>query len=301
MLKKGLNSDGPDGEWVASIPVIVQEVTRTEPSWNGLTIRNVKRWYVHYLLKKNRKRFRKAYKLSNDPNIVKFEASVWQRLIYVVLHKDTWKVHSNITVSYNIIRVAATECQKSAEFANIDKIQVLKFSAKWVFNFLKRQNFSRRKMTSKDKAAFPCDDVINAHMSKGQELFKQVQDEKNIELQLSDVFNWDETAWTTTMSVEFCFAPKGIKRVKAIPGGRDRDRITCIPLMNGIGELFPLFTVVKDSSKTNRDKGKDTDTDRNQLNMMVLEQWHKDGFTERGKYEYSYINCYKVLLIFLFY
>jgi hypothetical protein len=89
------------------------------------------------------------------------------------------------------------------------------------------------------------------------------------------------------MSIEFQFAPTGIKRVKAIPGGRDRDRITVIPLMNGKGELFPLFVVIKDSSVANKDRTKDTEAQRNQTNMIVLEQWlnAKDGFSGSDGWE----------------
>ena len=285
MLHKGHEPDGP--EWRGSILSIVNEVITSQPTWQGLRPRNVKRWYSKYLEKRGRQRFRREYKASNDPNIVKFEGAIWQKLLYIILDGDKMKLLANITVSYSVIKMAALEIQKSEDFSGIAKIQALKFSAKWVFNFLKRQNFSRRKLTSKDKATFPSDELINMHMEKGQKLFQQLQDDHGVELELSDVFNWDETGWTTTMSIEFCFAPKGISRVKAIPGGRDRDRITVIPLMNGKGELFPLFIVIKDSSVANKDRTKDTDAQRNQLNMTVLEKWHKDknGFTEKDGWE----------------
>ena len=57
------------------------------------------------------------------------------------------EVLANCMFSYDVIKRAGTEAQKSDKWAEDSAVQKLKFSNCWVANFLKRLRYSRRKAT----------------------------------------------------------------------------------------------------------------------------------------------------------
>ena len=231
--------------------------------YEKLKVGTVLKWYEIYTNYQKRYKWKKKWQGYYRTVDWEFEERVWSKLIVANLEArtesgiDLYSLAVNITTSYDIIKLAATETKEEDEFKDRDILKHLKFTSGWVTRFLNRARFTRKKVNSKPDKKFPSTASINEHMAREQE---KLIDASNLDLR--QVWNYDETGWYTEIKLDFLYSPAGIKRTKAPPGGgSNRDRITLIPLINGAGELGPLMAIVKDSSSNK--KG-------NQIKMRVL-------------------------------
>ena len=261
---------------------------RTRIGYEKLKLGTVLKWYEIYTNCQKRYKWKKKWKNHYIQVDWEFEERVWSKLIVANLEGrtekgvDLYSIAANITTSYDIIKLAASETQKEDEFKDRDLVKKLKFTSGWVTRFLNRARFTRKKVNSKPDKKFPSATSINEHMAREQEKLKHVRN-----LDPRQVWNYDETAWYTEIKLDFLYSPAGIKRTKAPPGGgSNRDRITLIPLINGAGELGPVMAIVKDSSSIK--KG-------NQGNMKVLD-YIKDQFNRKEGAQNWQTHTYKTTL-----
>ena len=95
----------------------------------------------------------------------------------------------NATYSYAIIEAATKSVQKKSYWEDVDSVNKMKFTDKWVKGFLNRGQLYRRKITREYKI-LPDDKEIYSVLSIGQELYVEEGHDSN------STFNFDETAFT---------------------------------------------------------------------------------------------------------
>lgn len=99
-----------------------------------------------------------------------FEEEVWESLLTVYFeekyseidHNTTFDliIKDNVAYTHDIIRIAALIVQKKDEWRDVNDVSKLKFTAGWIQGFLKRNKFSRKKIT-RDAKNVPSAEVIN--------------------------------------------------------------------------------------------------------------------------------------------
>ena len=145
-----------------------------------------------------------------------------------------------------------------------EKIQAIKFSHKWIHNFLKRGGLSRRKITRDDKN-LPSDDEIARVLGIGQDLYVRNAHSP------STTWNFDETAFTWCIAPTHMWCPKNQQRATNIGISNSKMRITAAIAVNGEGRFAPLMLIVKHSASSEKRP--------DQTDMTVIRQTHKkDGF-----------------------
>ena len=102
-----------------------------------------------------------------------------------------------------------------------EKIQAIKFSHKWIHNFLKRGGLSRRKITRDDKN-LPSDDEIARVLGIGQDLYVRNAHSP------STTWNFDETAFTWCIAPTHMWCPKNQQRATNIGISNSKMRITAV-------------------------------------------------------------------------
>ncbi|MBJ7298695.1 MAG: hypothetical protein JHC73_20910, partial [Dolichospermum sp.] len=208
--------------------------------FDGITVRTLRKW----------EQWSRTYLSRKKPGIkmdLAFDADVWSRLILVILdaEKGTSTVLVNVTYSYEIIKKACLEAQRSPEWINNDQIKKLKFSAGWIHNFLSRMDFNRRKITAEEKIR-PTVTEINRIMKEGQ----QTYEEKKIDY--SRTYNMDETAITWAIGPTHVFCHKSARRGIAPTGANTKVRITACICVNAKNQFAPLFMIIKNYVAKNK-------------------------------------------------
>ena len=177
----------------------------------------------------------------------------------VVLH--------NCTFSHAIIHEAIRDVAQSDEWKDDPRIRTLKFSSRWITDFIARQDFSRRRVGTNIKVR-PTDLGVNACMAAAAAVYKR----RNMELK--HVFNADETGLTYAIAPIHIIGPKNQKQTKSY--GDLKSRVTAIPMVNALGQFAPTMVIIR-HSKSSIEKP-------DQTTMRVLDKLHEqEGFkTEEG-------------------
>jgi len=203
-----------------------------------------------------------------------FEQAVWSKLLIAVFTTESTdaqrcirfaRIIHNVTYDYAIIRLAAVETSLEPEFTDDPDIQKKKFTNPWIRGLLKRQRFSRRKIT-RDLKNYPPTEEIIATMKKGQDLFVSEghTEETN--------WNMDETGITYAIEPTHLYCSKQAQRASTAGGGDAKLRITAAVAGNNAGKFAPLFMILK-HSKSSQERP-------DQSTMMVISNLHRkdDGF-----------------------
>ena len=162
------------------------------PFYNHVSVKKILSW---------RKSLQRPTRTMGAPIDHDFESEVWARLIICAIEKSTdplipdkVKVLYNVAYSGDSIRAAALSCQKLEKYAGNVTVQRLKFSNRWVKNFLQRRNFSRRRITRVLKNV-PTENQIRVIMKTYQDAIL------NGEFELTAILNLDETAYEILLRV----------------------------------------------------------------------------------------------------
>lgn len=147
----------------------------------------------------------------------------------------------NVTHSYSIVETTARAVQQSDHWMDKEKIQAIKFSHKWIHNFLRRGGMSRRKIT-RDEKNLPSDDEIARILGIGQDLYVRNGHSPRT------TWNFDETAFTWCLGPTYMWCPKNQQRATNI----GKMRITAVIAVNGEGRFAPLMLIVKHSASSEK-------------------------------------------------
>jgi DDE superfamily endonuclease len=139
-----------------------------------------------------------------------------------------------------MIRHCAKEVQNSEKWRNNDKVKQLKFTNHWIFDFLTRGNFRRRKITTGEKSR-PTDEEVNRIMELGQTLYRTYLHSPNT------TWNFDETAFTWAVGPTHMFVPVNQNRAQQLGVSNAKLRITASIAVSGEGKFAPLFLIIKHS------------------------------------------------------
>ena len=178
-----------------------------------------------------------------------FELEVLSRLIFVSLEdnkdpddqQDNLQVIANVAFTYECVKSAAEEVQKSEKWKNDKGVQRLTFSHGWIKNFMDRFTLARRAITNKDKLR-PSVPEVQARMEELQALMDELR------VKLKFVFNGDESGvWYGTLPL-YIYVPEGTKRGSA-PASDDRSRFTVFFWSDAEGTPCPVFIIIKCSVK----------------------------------------------------
>lgn len=100
-----------------------------------------------------------------------FEEDVWAKLVICTLKivdgVPVATVLHNVVHNFSIVKLAAEQTQELAHWRGDATVQKLKFSPKWVWGFLKRQNMKRRRATHEQKE-IPSEAAVKTQMNIGQ-------------------------------------------------------------------------------------------------------------------------------------
>lgn len=163
--------------------------------------------------------------------------------------QEQWLVEVNVTYSYEVVRICAEKVRKysylKADGTGMEQkwkecplTRDLQFSNKWVWNFLKRAQFRRRRITTQHDDRTPSVEDIRLRMSEIQ----AVIDEFKIPPQF--VFNEDETGINWNPTILYQYVPLNCGRGESSPGD-ETGRFTAMLGCNGLGDMLPLFLILK--------------------------------------------------------
>ena len=214
-------------------------------------------------------------KKKSGPKVnVAFESMVWSELVlcaFVDVRKENGtieklvKILHNVTYSYAIVREAAQRVHKQDEWLGDVGIQRLKFSNKWIRNFLKRRKVSKRGISREKKNLLPVEEV--------RRIMKENQDVILAGAYTArQVLNLDETAVNWGLGPTYVFAASDAERgEQEISDGKGR--ITGVPTVDATGHFLPTMYILK-HSKSSSEKP-------DQTTMRVLRNLHKEiGYRE---------------------
>jgi hypothetical protein len=219
---------------------VVVHLVSLEP-YERVTVRMIRMWLEQRDHGKELKR--RGPKVNID-----FQEEVWAHIILAVIVVDvasgveSIKLKSNITHSYDIVRMAAQETQKKLHWMDDEKVQGLKFSNKWVRGFLLRDKFSRKKVTTEVKNP-PSEAEVRRIMKDRQD---SIVDNLFHE-DLKSIGNMDETAFRYAIGPTHQFTSKSIQRPTGIPKTSDKVRITACVTALADGKQLPLLSIIKHS------------------------------------------------------
>jgi hypothetical protein len=163
-----------------------------------------------------------------------FEAEVLSKIIFVGVDRaagpdgacGNLQVLANVAFSYDCVKGAAQQVQKSDRWIHKQCVQNLTFSRGWIAKFMARFTLRRRVITNKDKPR-PSQEEVQARMSQIQSDMDEHDAQKNF------IFNGDETGVWYGILPSYIYVPDGTQRGSA-PASDDRARITAF--------LYGLFT-----------------------------------------------------------
>ncbi len=168
-----------------------------------------------------------------------FEKDVKDKLMMNTLMKlrngESIETQINVAYSYGNIQSAALSVRNTLKWKEIPKIQMLKISPKWVQGFLKRNNLSRRAITSSTSATVESDTV-----KRTIDIIKEIATERPL-------FNMDETGITVAPPTHL-YCKKGEKRAHSSMKAC-KDRITAVLTVSKAGEFLPILFILKYSGK----------------------------------------------------
>ena len=172
---------------------------------------------------------------------------------------------SNIAYNYAIVTSVMLDVQQREHWAEDLAVQGLTFSAGYIKAFLKRQHFSRRKITTSQKVIPPLTERRRT-MKIGQDLILGIA--RRIHADLARQFpgedvglrcyeelkhrvgNYDETPLTYGIGPGHIFGPVDMTRGKHKAGAvDDKVRITLTPLGHANGDISRLFFCIKGGKK----------------------------------------------------
>ena len=120
------------------------------------------------------------------------------------------------------------------------EVQKLKFSNKWVRNFLLRCKMYRRKITKEDKNV-PSPEEIQRVLEVGQQLYT------NNEHRPETCYNFDETAVTYAIGPTHIFCPRNQDRATHTGVSDSKVRITATIAVSSEGSFAPTMFIIKHS------------------------------------------------------
>ena len=145
------------------------------------------------------------------------------------------------------------------------EVQELKFSNKWVRNFLLRCKMYRRKITKEDKNV-PSPEEIQRVLEIGQQLYT------NNEHRPETCYNFDETAVTYAIGPTHIFCPRDQDRATHTGVSDSKVRITATIAVSSEGSFAPTMFIIKHSVSSEKKP--------DQTKMTVIPKlFKKEGFT----------------------
>jgi len=229
-------------------------------------------------------------KVNND-----FEAEVMEKLVYVAIdesfaearrnavkngstdparRKETATVIiANCMHSYDVIRRAALSTQQSSRWMDDTTVNKLKFSDHWIHNFIKRFNFSRQAVTKTDKTNRPSPEEVQKCMVAIQTALKMET------LELSEIYNYDETPGVWGLNPKKCYNPIGGGGAHK-QGNDERSRVTTNVGISAAGDVLPVSFIIPCSM---------TSSDQSALqvinNLLANRSFNLDGKWEKFNWE----------------
>ncbi len=178
-----------------------------------------------------------------------FDLDVYSKLVITKLDTVTDKtiLLANVMYQYDTIKKAAKDTVKESKWKNDITVNSLKFSNKWVINFLRAMKVSRLRVTNIAKVRPSSDEV--------QKIMEQIQTkiETGIEARdgrpsqlygINDVLNCDETANRPSINPLYQLIPEGVDRASS-PLGNDMLRLTTLLGSSADGVMLPPMHTVK--------------------------------------------------------
>jgi hypothetical protein len=174
-----------------------------------------------------------------------FETALLSELLYVAsVHALDGKegpaevrVKANAMFSYALIQSTARELQSTPTWKEHKRVRRLKFTNFWVRRFLRRNCFTRRRISTVIKR-IPSDEEVKQTMQDIQEVQKQY----NIAAEY--VVNLDETGIFYGAAPKYIFEAHGA-RSGEIPDHDEKSRFTVELAAAGDGNILPYFIVIK--------------------------------------------------------
>ena len=237
---------------------VLNAVKKRKEALQGITIKNVKNWIQS---RTSTATARRGRRINHD-----FEMEVLKELVTFCVEDNVVKVDKSIAFSYLIVQQRALKVQQLPHWHSDERVQKLKFSLNWVFHFLKRMNFSRRRITTDGKAEISVEEV--------RRLMKVSQDEILASgYNASQILNLDETALNFAIGPTYAYLP--IKQARAIGQAcNTKARVTLIPTVAADGQFLPLMFILKHSQSS--------DLKPDQTSMKVVKNlFKKPGFSSR--------------------
>jgi len=232
------------------------------PYYGGITLAKIQSWRSSQYRPKRQ---------MGAPVDEKFESHVWSQLVICAIEKDDANKKENIKVLFNVvytqgvIKKAAKIVQSQSIYADNAVVQRLDFSNMWVKNFLKRRNFSRRRITRVLKA-IPDQASIREIMKTSQEAILAG------DYDISAILNLDETAFNWGIGPTYIYTAKDADRGEQQITD-EKARITAVLAIAGTGIFLPNMFIFKHS--------KSSQECPDQTRMNVIKNLHKhNGFTE---------------------
>jgi hypothetical protein len=183
------------------------------------------------------------------------------------------KLLFNVTYSYDIIRNQAIRVQKESKYLGDIGVQRLKFSNKWIWSFLNRRNFSRRRVT-RDAKNLPSEDEVNRVMKICQKILVDGK------YSLAQIINVDETAINWAIQPQYIYTAKNSDRGVAEHGTDLKARFTGVLGVAANGDFLPPFLIIKHSKSSSESP--------DQTSMKVISQLHnKQGFTDQDGWRFE--------------
>ena len=131
-----------------------------------------------------------AKRMGRPPCSDAFASAVLQNLIFGSVEKINEQarltIEANVAYGLDIVKHAAREAQKRAEFQGDRKVQSYKFSSSWVRTWVKNMKLRRRRVTTTTKVLPPAEQV--------QEKMLFIQ-EHLIDFDLDEIISADETGF----------------------------------------------------------------------------------------------------------
>lgn len=196
-----------------------------------------------------------------------FQREVWGQIVLAVFvitpkGEKKIKVKENIAYTYAILRLAAQTVQRRLHWLDDEKVQKLKFSNHYLRDFLRRNLFSRRKVTTAEKA-IPTQAVVRKVMEEHQDTIKDLC------MKYIEIGNMDETAFQYALGPSHQFIPKNQPRAVGVSKTTEKVRITAAITPLASGKQLPLFIILKHSRSSKEAP--------DQTSMTVVKKLHMAG------------------------
>jgi hypothetical protein len=241
---------------------------RMLPQFHNLKERTLRYWIENFYLPKDQR----GPKVNGA-----FECDVWAQLILMVWKSSNGKndliIKANIVHSYDVIRTMAKAVQASEKWAGNCFIQRLKFSQRWVYAFIRRNGFTKRRVTKEFKKR-PSAERIQQIMKEHQLHMEQEGYNRD------QILNMDETGVFFASGAKIQYVAQTQSRGSNIPNADEKARYTALVTATSSGKQLPPFLIIKHS------KGSDVQPDQTQ--MTTISNLHKngEGFGVRDGWQY---------------